>query len=340
MRIAFYADGYSDKVAANRLRMLQPIALLRARGVDASVFDPAAGLSAYQGVIISRAHDRAALAFAAAAQALGHVIAYDVCDNLFHGYRSWHDRHRRPRFAAMLRGADFVTTPTATLARLLNAEVPDARAKFVVIPDALEERAALAAPPSLAPLAAFLARHAGALHCVWFGSSTKNLAGLPHLDAAIGQLARFGRHQPVTLTVIGDKPWQYWLAQRRWPIPSFHHGFATADFQAALALHRVAVIPVARNPYTVAKSINRPATAMRAGLGVVADTIESYEELRRFIRLDDWQAGLAYYAEVSPAECPRLAAGRDHLEANYGANAIAGHWQRLIATMAAKTPAL
>ena len=48
----------------------------------------------------------------------------------------------------------------------------------------------------------------------------------------------------------------------------------------ALARHRVAVIPVECNAYTVGKTMNRPATAIMAGLGVVGDAIPSYEELR------------------------------------------------------------
>src|SRR3546814_16523013 len=68
--------------------------------------------------------------------------------------------------------------------------------------------------------------------------------------------------------------------------------WAMNSFYEALSVHDAAVIPVERNGYTIGKTINRPATAILAGLGVIADSIDAYEELRPFIALDDWQGGL------------------------------------------------
>ena len=99
------------------------------------------------------------------------------------------------------------------------------------------------------------------------------------------------------------------------------------------AEHRVALIPVQRNDYTTGKSINRPATAILAGLGVVADSIGSYEELRPYVALDDWQGGLARYADDWTGEQPRLAAARAHLEHRYGAGTAAARWDAVLGEM-------
>ncbi len=330
MRMAFYADGYSDGIAANRLRLLQPLHFLQQQGVHISRYDESIGPEGYDAIIFSRAHSRASLRIAEAARAARRTIAYDVCDNLFQGYQSWHDRHRAPRFAAMIRLADIVTTPTRVLGATLKANVPDTPAAFRVVPDALEHLPQAEGEADLAPLQRFLGAHSGALHCVWFGSSTKQLAGLAHLDRAVAELETFARQQPVTLTIISDTRWRYWISKHRWRLPTFYQRFALSSFRPALAQHRVAIIPVVKNPYTIGKSINRPATALLAGLGVIADSIDSYEELRPFIRLDDWQAGLAHYARTAPADDAGLDAARRYLESRYGPEAIGQSWLGLI----------
>ncbi len=147
------------------------------------------------------------------------------------------------------------------------------------------------------------------------------------------ELESFAGRHPVTLTVIGDSRSRYRRAAKRWAIPSFYLPWTLGSFAPALGLHRVAVLPVERNDYTVGKTINRPATAIAAGLGVIADGIDSYEELRPFITLDDWQGGLERYADDWPAEQPRLAAARDHLERAYGAGVVAGRWADILAEL-------
>src|SRR3546814_3833222 len=61
----------------------------------------------------------------------------------------------------------------------------------------------------LSRLRALVAAHPEALHCVWFGKSQGNMAGLSHLDAAVVHLRHFARHRPVTLTVISNSRLKY-----------------------------------------------------------------------------------------------------------------------------------
>ena len=193
----------------------------------------------------------------------------------------------------------------------------------------------------LARLRGFLRRHAGALHTVWFGNNMGSLAGLAHVDAAVRQLEAFSAVRPVTLTVISNDARLYRAAGRAWRIPSHYLPWSLATFATALAAHDVAVIPVERNAYTRGKTINRPATAIRAGLGVIADAIESYEPLRAFIQLDDWQGGLAHYTATPPRADARLAAARDFLAESFGNARIAAQWRALLETDACQlTPAM
>jgi hypothetical protein len=299
-----------------------------------SRFDEIKGLDDCDIVMFSRSHTKKSVSVAQAAKAAGKIVTFDICDNLFHGYQSWHDRYRVQLVAEMIRQADIVTTPTRVLGEILRENVPDSNASYHVIPDALENLAPRQnsgpADIKLDPLRGFLEAHRDALHCVWFGSSTKNLAGFVDLDKAVLELAAFSRHQPVTLTIISDKRWRYWLSRRRWNVPTTYVDFNVDNFGAALALHRVAIIPVANNPYTAGKSINRPATALLAGLGVIADPLDSYEELRSFIEIGDWQAGLAHYNAPSPEHTARLAAARAYLHDRYAPEAIGSRWLRLI----------
>jgi hypothetical protein len=76
-----------------------------------------------------------------------------------------------------------------------------------------------------------------------------------------------------------------------------------------------------------------------AGLGVIADSIESYEELRPFIALDDWQAGLARYAHGWQGEQSLLAQARDHLDRHYGRRHVAECWRAVLDEVSNRPPA-
>src|SRR3546814_1511098 len=85
------------------------------------------------------------------------------------------------------------------------------------------------------------------------------------------------------------------------------------------------------------KTINRPATALLAGLGVIADSIDAYEELRPFIALDDWQGGLRSYSACQPAGDLLLDAARSHPNLRYSADAVGRQWHELLQQALAQT---
>ncbi len=334
-RFAFHAEHYSPEVASNRLRLFKPMHALQKMGIDVELYGARSQPDNYDAIIFSRGFSARGLGIARAAQSAGTRIVLDMCDNLFALAADRRFRSRCERLRDMIGLADVITAPTEIMARQLQAHVPEAKGRFRIVPDTLEtfvhDCGNGAAMRPLAALSRFHDDHPGALHCVWYGSSAGTLSGLAHLHRAAAELAQFQARHPVTLTVISDTRLGYWLARRGWAIPSFYLPFKTASFGAALARHHVAVIPVAGNCYTSGKSINRAATAVMAGLGVIADPLKSYEELRPWIALDDWQGGLARYAARPPHHDPALIAARRHLEHSYGAPAVAARWADVLA---------
>lgn len=337
-RFAWFATRPDPKMASVRVRMMEPLAALRARGLQVEAYDPAVGVAGYDAVIFCKAFCDEAQRLAREARTAGRAVVFDICDNVFEGKSARGGRGDKPRrVRAMLAAATHVTTSTPVLAAQIRAFTPTT-VDIRIIPDALDSAAAALDGPlsdkergRLRALERFLSGHKDALRCVWFGKSQGALAGLAHLRPAVEALARFSATHPVTLTVISNARWRYWKAALGWPpAPSFYMPWSLATSGRALSLHDVAILPVEENGYTAGKSINRAATAIIAGLGVVADPVASYEELRPFIPLGDWQGGLARYLHARPATDPRLEAARHHLEGRYGASAVAGEWARFL----------
>lgn len=339
-RFGWHADSYDATLASVRYRLLMPLAALRAGGVSIERFDAARDAASYDAVIFSKSHSAAAVAAAQVLRAAGRAVVVDLCDNLAaaHAVRHVSDA-RLERFRAMLACATHLTFSTAMLADQIAATLPCACVDRRIIPDALDmpgtaSVAGMTAPGQrqLARLDRFLGRRPDALHAIWFGKSLGRVSGYAHLHAAAARLA--AQPFPVTLTVLSNAAVRWWLERWRWRIPVHYVGWRQETAAAVLARHRVAVLPVQANDYTLGKTINRPATAILAGLGVVADAIPSYEELRPFVALDDWNHGLARYRDHWAAEQPRLAAGRTFLAERYSPQAVARDWQALLESIA------
>ena len=339
-RFAFYAKRYTRSQASIRLRVLEPIAGLREAGVNIGRYSWAKGLRGCDGLVISKAFTKRSVRVAQAAQRAGCGLIFDICDNRFANRKQKGLTQSSTHISRQLARADLVTVPTETMGRLLEAEVPDIVGRVRVVPDMLED---LSTPGSAGPslvdrfrlsrLRSFLADHPGALRCVWFGNNMRGVSGIDHLDEAVRELREFAAYHPVTLTIISDRRDIYRQASAAWDIPSFYMPWSLGSFGAALKMHRVAIIPVFQNDYTLGKSINRPATAIMAGLGVIADSIPAYEELRPFIPLDDWQGGLSRYAFEWEAEQTHLTDARAHLDRLYGRRRVVQRWIEVLAEL-------
>lgn len=338
-RFTWHADSYDSSLASIRYRLDAPLAALAARGVSIDRHDRAA--ESTDAILFCKSHGKQALEIAERARATGRTIVYDLCDNLFAAHRAGHvsvarlERHRR-----ILSLADHIVFATPALAEQIARELPGGTAHRHVVPDVLDtgppvllDRPTALERWELKRLDRFLARHATALHCVWFGKSLGRESGYAHLDLAVSRLADHAR--PVTLTVVSNARVKLWRAAARWPVPVHYMPWRLATSRVTLARHRLAIVPVGLNDYTTGKTINRPATAILAGLGVVADAIPSYEELRPYIALGDWPGGLDDYARWDATTQARLADARAMLTGRYGQDAVAAQWQAVLDTVRA-----
>lgn len=333
--VYWHADSFDPALASIRLRLLQPMDALRARGFDVR---PLTGDPPDSGLIIfSKSESPEALSIAEEAAARGQPLIYDICDNVFEKpSRDERDEASKQRVRRLLELATIVTCSTQPLAELLGQEAPVIATKTEIVVDALEDTKTGLASASLMErvrlwrLRRFLKRNAGALHLIWFGKCKNGYAGIEHLEPAVRMVESLHLARPATLTVISNRRKIYRRCSSAWRIPKFYLPWSLATFGAALRLHDVAIIPVGRNSYTVGKSINRPATALMAGLGVIADPIPAYEELSPFIYLGDWERGLTVYARTVPDGDDRVAAAQSYLRGRYGAWVVADRWAELI----------
>ena len=333
--IYWHAELFDPAMASVRLRVLQPMRALTRRGYPVEALRGSAADCA--AIIFSKSDLPGALALAQAAARADRPIVYDVCDNIFEKPAADEaGRQRKERVKAMMRLARVVTCTTPALATLLTEAVPDIAGKVEIIPDALEEECHFSGAPSwleragLWRLRWFLRRHRGALHLVWFGKCKKGYAGIEHLQPVADLLKRLSTVRPVTLTVISNRRFLYHRWSARWRIPKCYLPWSLATFDAALRLHDAAVIPVEENAYTIGKTVNRPATALMAGLGVIADRIPAYEELRPFIFLGDWEGGIRHYGTCPPSRDDRIAAAKTHLLGKYCPDVIADRWVEVL----------
>jgi hypothetical protein len=327
----WYAQTFSDAIASIRLRCFTPMAALRDLGLDVERFDPSHA-NRYGAVVFSKIYDEKAIAAARALKAAGARVILDLCDNHFYGDDAF-TRERTGRLGRMIEAADLVVSSTAVLTDQLRERFPGIADRLTLIPDYLEE--ASASQPTfldrlaLGRLDRFFARTPGSLRLIWFGNHGAGPAPAGMADLALIRTAVEAQAAatPLTLTVMSNSLAKYLRLVRPWAIPTIYLGWTAGRADAVLRRHHVAVLPINRNPFTVAKTINRPATALRAGLGVIADAIPSYEELRPYIPLDDWAGGLRRYAETRPSADPGIAAARAHLQHAYRPEAITALWR-------------
>jgi hypothetical protein len=338
IRPAWFAPKYDPAIASIRLRCLQVLEEPRL-GIPAERFREQ-DLDRYSAVVFSKAYDSRALDLAAALASRGKRVCFDICDNHSFGAEgSAVLTERRHRLQRMLGLAHHVTVSTPVLRDQLAEEFPGTEGKMSVIPDPLDRLATSPVPrPGLASrvhlwrLRRFLSSRQPRLKLIWFGNHGVNHAegGMRDLIRVRDPIEAAHRRFPITLTVVSNSYRKYRLVRAGWNIPTLYLPWNASSFGTVLRMHDVAILPITRNPFTEAKTINRAATALLADLGVVADAIPSYEELRTHIFLDDWAEGLRHYAENRASEGARIQAARNQLLERYSTPTIAAQWRDLL----------
>lgn len=335
-RVGFYANNYSASTASIRLRCIRIIDGLKKLGIEAERYQPARS-SYYDVVIFSKTYDGEALAACRAHQLNGGRAILDLCDNHFYGEEdNPRIAERAARLSLMIDQVNHLTVSTDTLAKQIRNRFGIDPAKISVTPDPIDTIQAPA--PSLKErialfrLKRFLRASPEALRLVWFGNH-----GAGHAASGLSDLARIApilnsaaRENEMSLTVISNSRTKFLEIARGLELRTHYLSWGEGSISSALSMQHVAIIPISPNPFTEAKSINRPATAIMAGLGVVADAIPSYEELRPYIKLEDWRSGLTAYAVDRDAIHSTAEAARGHLLARYDIAPVALEWRNAL----------
>jgi hypothetical protein len=340
-------------VASARIRCMNPLRELQRRGFPVELFrsDHA---SSYQAVVYSKLYDTPSYNEALGFHAQGMKIVVDLCDNHFYNPGQVPELAQAGmELRRMLRVADHLVASTPEVAALMAAEAGGG-APVTVIGDAIEESILGVQQPSLRRwlhqrhlrrlLARLQQQRAAGVEAslVWFG-----IHGGPHHEHGMADLQRvrpvleeIHRQKRIQLTVISNSRSKFAGLIAPWSIPTHYLEWNPVTFLDALRAHDVAVIPVTQNPFTRCKSNNRVATALSAGLAVVADSIPSYREFGELCRLDDWHEGLLEYVRDPDLRRRHAVQGREYVLRKYGLPQIADDWERLFsAILAAPIPA-
>ena len=342
---AWQAPAFSDTVASIRIRCIQVMVELGQMGLRVEKFSVSRP-SPYNAVVFSKAYRTSDLEVATRLKREGVSVVFDICDDhIYAAKTSPVLDERASRLQQMLNLADRVVVSTVTLGVAMAEYFPLVAGKITVIPDALDPlvikrgstkgRLRLTDSAHLWRIEGFLKRRREALKLVWFGNHGVGHAqsGMADLLEVRSALEDYAATKPLTLTVISNSYRKYLSVCKAWQFPTCYVPWRLATFTQVLALHDVAILPVSRNPFTLAKTNNRPATAVLSGLGVIADSIPSYEELNPYIWLDDWPEGLIAYAEDTAYELSRLEKAKQYLFQKYSGAAIANQWRDLLLSL-------
>ena len=342
--VAFWPHTEDLRVASARLRCWHVVRGLQALGMDARIHR--AGDAAPRTLVLSKRYDPASIAQAQALRAAhGTRLLLDLCDNHFHNdHPTPFFIERAQQLAQAVRAVDRVVAASPMLAQVIREQV-SAPPPIEVIGDLIERRLD---PPrrwrerlegrwQLLWLRRALAR-AGAApgrRLVWFGNhgSPNVEGGMQDLASIQSTLQRHHRQRPLSLTVISNSVERYRAMRALWRFPSCYLRWSSANFDDALTLHDVALIPIAPNPFTLCKTANRVATASVHGLAVAADRIPAYEEFGDCIALDDWEAGLARLMDDHAHRQHSVAQAQQLLDTRYAPAVICACWRDLLTTL-------
>jgi hypothetical protein len=309
------------------------MAELHRRGRQVELWHGNAREQACDALIFSKVYDDRAYEVAREMNSRGTRVLLDLCDNHWFGEEDHPAvRARAQRLEHMLDCVDLVTASTATLARQISARFGIAQGRIAVVPDPVVAPAlpalSLRGRMDLALLRHHLRLHQGSYHLIWFGNH-----GAGHVRSGMGDLDRvrsiIESDASLTLTVVSNSAKKFRELFRDWCIPTHYVPWRLDTIDSVLALHDCAVIPITSNPFTEAKTMNRPATALMAGLDVFADRIPSYDELSPFIALDAWQ-NLHQRPVSKELVHDRVQAAQAYLMEYYSPSRVATRWTEVV----------
>lgn len=135
---------------------------------------------------------------------------------------------------------------------------------------------------------------------------------------------------PLSLTIISNSREAFTQVFEGWDLPVFYMDWSAHNFFRAMRRHQVALIPIDVNAFTAVKTNNRIALSLSLGLGVVADSIDSYRVFSECAFLDRWEEGLAAYLENPGLAREHARCGQKVIEECFTVEVIAERWRQLL----------
>jgi len=299
MKIQFLPHTKNKNVASYRLRCLNIIEELNSLGYEVSLYKKGDKPNI---LILSKRYDATTIKEAIdLKEKHGTLIHLDLCDNHFY--------YNVPEAAAiqraeMLRNAinhvDVVIVSTDYLAGVVRKELKN-RKDIIVIGDMVEYPSRLRLTDVIKNLASY-GRYQGLKiklkamdgdknsRLLWFGNHGSNYTsgGMDDLKGIYPYLEKMNKHTAISLTVISNNKDKFNELTKDWGFSCFYIPWNKALFSELLFMHCVSLIPINKNPFTLAKTSNRVTTSLAHGLTVFADEIEDYKPLAGYIYLDEW----------------------------------------------------
>ena len=304
MKVHFWPHTLDSNTASYRLRCLRVMEGLRNCGVDVSLYKNG---DAPEKLVMSKRYDPLSIQQALEIKKkYGTKLYLDICDNHFF-YKNPEPKavRRAEHLRAAIKALDLVIASSEYLANIIGEEIGNAT-PIVVIGDLVD----FPHEPCLSeklkhPVSYFQFKalefsldqldSTKLNRLVWFGNHGGGYAdsGMNDLETVRPYLEDIHEKTPISLTIISNSWRKYKRLTTDWVFPTFYLPWSKEFFSSALSLHSVAVIPIQKNPFTMAKTGNRVETSLVHGLGVIADEIPSYNEYKSNIYLGNWEKGLS-----------------------------------------------
>jgi len=344
--------------AGVRYRCLNPLRELQDRGYPVELFSWKSrhryAAVVYQGLSVFETDVKTGspatlLEEASRLKAAGTRIVVEDCDNHFYNPRQRAETAEGiTRLRSLIALADELVVSTPALAQVMRSESREA-ITITVIGDAVESSIVGFSKDTLRRSIfnwkrwrffrdfTQLSRHVrdhkvrGRTPLVWFGNHGSNYAdgGMDALVTRARTLQVINQRYPLALTVISNNKNKYLDLIAPWHLPTNYLTWSRLTFLEALRLHDIAIIPIAKTPFTICKSNNRLTLALHEGLAVVADSIPSYEPFSAVCYLDNWDEGLARYLESPQKRQAHVSAARRLIAQECSLAIIADRWQHL-----------
>jgi hypothetical protein len=174
---------------------------------------------------------------------------------------------------------------------------------------------------------------------IWFGikGAAHGDFGIRNLALIAPQLARVASTIPLRLLVVSNGRDEFERVTAGWPFPCDYRDWSRETILHDLDAADVCVIPNSRDAFSIGKSANRHALALSRGVPVVATDIPALHDMKDFIILEDWEAGLRTYLTDPARAAADVAAGRAFVDRSFSPGALALQWQALLREVVARS---